>query len=395
MPGEQRQTQTQNTSSTTRPWDMATGDLRSLMNQFNVLGRDPSYGANLNGAFSRVREMLGNVPNMGSEALSGIQRLFGSDTSGAQGTLNNGYADLTRRLGGIADGGELNPYTTPGFGDAISRMTGDITNSVKGVYNASGRDPSGAGSFGGNLAQKLGEGIAPVIQSQYNTNNANRFGAANTLFNAAGTTANNTTALGQVPLDNILKAISASGQLPGLYTGNAAADLALTQQQQDAPWTQASRWLQGILPIASLGSQTTGTGTSTRVQPENTFSNILGGGLGLASLFSGGANSAMAGLGSSLSGIGSTLAPLLGFLGSDERIKENVAPVGKLDDGQTVYAYNYKGDNIPQIGLMAQEVEKVHPEAVAEFDGVKHVHYGKATEVARSIGMARKFKEAA
>ncbi len=397
MPGEQRQTQTQNTNSTTRPWDIATPDLQSLMRQFNVLGRDPSFAANMGGAFGRVREALGNVPNMGADALSGIQRLFGSDTSGAQGTLSGGYADLSRRLGGIADGGELDPYSTPGFSDAIKRMTGDITTNVKNVYNASGRDPSGAGSFGGNLGQKLGEGIAPIIQSQYNTNNANRMGAANQLFNAAGSTASGMAGLGQLPLDNILKAIGASGQLPGLYTGNAAADLALTEQEQHAPWSQASRWLQGILPIASLGSQTQGTGTSTRVQPENTMSNMLGGGLGLASLFSGGANSAIAGLGSSLGGLGSTLGSFLPMLGmfSDERMKENIAPVGKLDDGQTVYSYNYKGDVRPQIGLMAQEVEKVHPEAVGEVGGMKMVDYGKATETARAIGLARKFKEAA
>lgn len=31
-----------------------------------------------------------------------------------------------------------------------------------------------------------------------------------------------------------------------------------------------------------------------------------------------------------------------------------------------------------QIGLMAQDVEKVNPAAVAEFDGIKAVDYGMA-----------------
>lgn len=52
------------------------------------------------------------------------------------------------------------------------------------------------------------------------------------------------------------------------------------------------------------------------------------------------------------------------FAASDRRLKENIEPIGKLFDGQKVYRYNFKGDNKTQIGLMAQEVEKRHPDAV-------------------------------
>ncbi len=52
------------------------------------------------------------------------------------------------------------------------------------------------------------------------------------------------------------------------------------------------------------------------------------------------------------------------FAASDRRLKENIEPIGKLFDGQKVYRYNFKGDDKKQIGLMAQEVEKRHPDAV-------------------------------
>jgi len=52
------------------------------------------------------------------------------------------------------------------------------------------------------------------------------------------------------------------------------------------------------------------------------------------------------------------------FSASDRRLKENIEPIGKLFDGQKVYRYNFKGDDNTQIGLMAQEVEKRHPDAV-------------------------------
>lgn len=66
---------------------------------------------------------------------------------------------------------------------------------------------------------------------------------------------------------------------------------------------------------------------------------------------------------------------------SDERVKDNIKPVGKLDNGLTVYVFNYKGDPTKQIGLIAQEVLKVKPEAVIEGeDGFLRVNYEKATE---------------
>lgn len=63
---------------------------------------------------------------------------------------------------------------------------------------------------------------------------------------------------------------------------------------------------------------------------------------------------------------------------SDERTKENVKKVGKTNDGQQIYTYRYKTGGPIQMGLMAQEVEKKHPDAVKTIGGVKLVNYGKA-----------------
>ena len=80
----------------------------------------------------------------------------------------------------------------------------------------------------------------------------------------------------------------------------------------------------------------------------------------------------------SLSGSTTTSTQPGGFF-SDERLKENIKPIGKTNDGQTIYSYNYKGDHRTQIGLLAQEVEKHHPEAVGLSGGYKTVDYAKAT----------------
>ena len=43
---------------------------------------------------------------------------------------------------------------------------------------------------------------------------------------------------------------------------------------------------------------------------------------------------------------------------SDERLKENMQPIGKTFDGLNIYKFNYKGDKQTHVGLSAQDVEK-------------------------------------
>lgn len=63
---------------------------------------------------------------------------------------------------------------------------------------------------------------------------------------------------------------------------------------------------------------------------------------------------------------------------SDIRAKTDISRVGTLDNGLPVYAYRYKSGGPMQIGLMAQDVERVNPAAVGEIAGVKHVNYAEA-----------------
>lgn len=84
------------------------------------------------------------------------------------------------------------------------------------------------------------------------------------------------------------------------------------------------------------------------------------------------------GLGGTVLGAGMKYGlPLLA--GSDIRMKENIRHIGHTHDGQRLYFFTYKHDpTTPHVGLMAQEVEKIRPDAVVEIDGMKHVDYAKA-----------------
>jgi len=68
---------------------------------------------------------------------------------------------------------------------------------------------------------------------------------------------------------------------------------------------------------------------------------------------------------------------------SDRRLKKNIKKIGKTNDGQNLYRYEYKGSDTPEVGLMADEVLKRDPSAVAFTpSGLMAVNYEKALESA-------------
>jgi hypothetical protein len=74
-----------------------------------------------------------------------------------------------------------------------------------------------------------------------------------------------------------------------------------------------------------------------------------------------------------IGGIGSGLlqgAGMAAMAFSDKRMKKDIKPLGKAGSvlGLTAYEFSYKGEDKKHKGFMAQDVQKVLPEAVAEVD---------------------------
>lgn len=68
---------------------------------------------------------------------------------------------------------------------------------------------------------------------------------------------------------------------------------------------------------------------------------------------------------------------------SDRRLKDNVVPIGVLKSGLPVYSFNYKGDTLPQIGVMSDDVRRVDPESVMvdPKTGFDRVDYGRVARL--------------
>jgi outer membrane immunogenic protein len=64
---------------------------------------------------------------------------------------------------------------------------------------------------------------------------------------------------------------------------------------------------------------------------------------------------------------------------SDIRLKRDIALVGRRDDGLGLYSYRYLWSDTVYVGVMAQEVALVHPDAIVrgDLDDYLRVNYGR------------------
>ena len=89
-------------------------------------------------------------------------------------------------------------------------------------------------------------------------------------------------------------------------------------------------------------------------------------------------NTAQQAKSSALGGIFGAVGKIGGAIAmSDIRVKQNIRRIGALRNGISTYSFQYRGSRLPQFGVMAQEVFKVIPEAVAPINGILHVDYSK------------------
>lgn len=90
-------------------------------------------------------------------------------------------------------------------------------------------------------------------------------------------------------------------------------------------------------------------------------------------------NAAAAGQSNMMSGLfGLGQMGLMGYgmgMFSDRRLKKNIQRVGKAGNGLNIYAYQYIWGGPTMLGYMADEVEKVAPDAVTTVGGLKMVNY--------------------
>jgi hypothetical protein len=275
MGGTSKSTTTQN--STTAPWEPAQGALTGILGQLNsFLPQTGITGAQTN-ALNTIEQNGASTGQYAPAIQDYVKSLLGGGNATAQsGAVGQNFADYKNAVQPLASNTNYDPYSTPGFSDAISTLKNDITSSTNGRFAAAGRDFSGANSQA--LGRGIMQGIAPTIAAQYNANVQNQQGAAGNLYNAGNTTAGLQTGMTQQGLANQGVGLSSVGTgLDALNLG-ANATLAAEAQRLGIPLGNLAQIAQLGIPIAGLGSQSQGTSnTENQMSGAQQFATIMGG----------------------------------------------------------------------------------------------------------------------
>lgn len=265
-------------SSTTAPWTAAQPALSGILGQLQTGLDNTGLTGTENGALTTLQQNGQNATTQFAPAIQGYATslLGGGGALNQAGNVNQNYQNYYNATNPLASNTNYNPYSTPGFGDAISTLTNDITNNVNGSFAAAGRDFSGANSQA--LGRGIAQGVAPTIAAQYNQNVQNQQGAAGNLYGAGNTNAGILSGLQQQYLTNQGAGIGAASSATDAANSGANAALAAEAARRGIP-VQALGLLSQIgIPIAGLGSQSTGqSNTTNQMSGAQQFGTIAGG----------------------------------------------------------------------------------------------------------------------
>ena len=352
MGGQSSSTQTQ--QSQTAPWEAAQPMLQGILGQLNPLIQNSGLTPTESGAISQLSANAAQGNPYASQISSFAGNMLNGGGANAQApNLQSGLSTLQSQLTPYANGSMVG--NNPALAAQLAQIQTDVGNSVNSQFAAAGRDMSGANQMAYGRGVAAGE--APVIAGQYNQDVANQLSAANSLYGAQNSTSGLLSGLSQQALANRQQGVASSQDALNAQNYAPQQQLALAQLAQSIPAQNLGLLAQIGVPIAQLGQQTNGTTTGTQQMSGAQQFNTIAGGIG----------------------------NLFKFTPSDMRLKEDIVPVGVLFDGTPVYGFRYKGAPAYHIGLMAQDVEKITPEAVIEVNGYKAVDYRVATEASRRI----------
>lgn len=310
--------------------------------------------------FSQANPFIQRSQNFLTEALSNIGR---------------GTQDIT----GAEFGSALQSFTNPFTQQVLDPALQDIREQTQGLFSDIGAQATGAGAFGGQRqalleseaaragAREAGrlsgqlrrQGFEDASRRALSTLESNRERAlrgAGLNINQAGQSlagASALTNLGQAQAGLGGQLVGARGSLQNIRQNIADRELGDIQRQlQAGTIMQQQQQGQRTAPLEAIrfGQETVRPffGSGVQQTPGGGFFDSPGG--------------------SALLSAGST------FLLSDERYKKNIKKIGEKN-GYNIYEFSYLDSDNTHRGVMAQEVELKNPEAVREFNGIKHVNY--------------------
>lgn len=256
-----KSTQTQQQSSTTQPWQQAQPALQGLLGklegQINTSGLSPTSSNALDTLAENAKG--GNPYAVGIDGLTRDLLAGGGATDQAD-ALKQNQLTFEQRLGPYADP-NYTSLNNPALRAALDQIRDDTTNATRGMFAAGGR------SFSPDEAMAIGRGVsagqAPLILNQFNQDQTLKQNAAKSIYDAGTGTGGLLAGLRQ---QGVANAQAGAGLVPtALEAANYSPlqALQIDQLRKSIPTEQLGLLAQIGIPIAGLGSQTSGTATGT------------------------------------------------------------------------------------------------------------------------------------
>jgi hypothetical protein len=301
-------------------------------------GIDPSSGYRV-GPGGSISQAIGGGTPYGSIGQNGYSL---GQTSGQPGQLGGsgvpiapgstgGQPSQPGQTGGLGYGSLTQPFTTANWQQLSPDYNFQKQQGEQGVLNS---DAAGAGALSGsankdliNYNQSAANTSFNNAFNQYQTQQGNIFSRLSGIAGLGQSSANNTGTQGTALAGQAAQAAVAQGSYLGAGTVGAANAI--------------SGGLSSAVPWLTAGGGANSNNNSSNWDTENT-SNFQD------------------------------------FSSSDRRLKTDIHLIGKLDSGLNVYTFRYReSPTITHMGVMADEVEKVIPQAVStDESGYLRVSYG-------------------
>ena len=259
MGGKSSQTQTQ--SSTTAPWDKAQPALTGLLDNLQGQIGNAGLSGKATGAIDQLQaNAQGGNPYAGMLDSVTKNMLAGGGANDQAGAIGQNLTDFHGRMSPYADP-NYSSLNNPQLQAALQTIRDDVGNSINGQFAAAGRDLSGANQ--GAWARGVTSAQAPLILDQFNKDRALQQGAASSLYDAGTGTSGLLAGLNQQGNVNAQAGAGMTGQALEAANYSPKMMLELEQLRKSLPAEHLGLLAQIGVPIAGLGSQTSGTGTAT------------------------------------------------------------------------------------------------------------------------------------
>lgn len=337
--------------SQSEPWAPTIPFLEDYLGQIGGLdatapSSDQTVAAgNLKDIYGQGNQFQGALSNLANDFFTGPQSRAGM--------AEDAYSTLQGHLKPYADGKFLDFAQNPYIEKMLQNVGDDVQSRINAQFSAAGRDSSGMNQ------QAVGRGVTqaqlPLLMDLYSKEQDRALGAANALYGAGTGTAQVAQGLDTSALTTRAGGIPAAQAATDASMWGDQGIFNLEQIMGELPFNKLAQLGSLLLPVAQLGQQQEGSGKQSGTQW----------------------------------GVGAKLL-------SDERLKEDIEEIGMMADGTPLVRFRYKGEDTVRIGVRAQDVEELSPEAISEYaapqagtdDGmVKYVDMDAATR--RSADMMK------